>query len=235
MKPSVSRLRPSPAMVVSFVALSVALSGTAYAVNQLPARSVGAKQLKNGAVTSIKVKDGSLRTKDFAAGQLPKGPEGPRGPAGPEGSRGPAGNSGTSQSAGAWTTRTPGYRIPALTNDRFVEMFSLTQFADRSTGRLRLTGPSRLVLNGHVTLAPLDPVAVVRCRFEVEEQGRWSQAGLTEFRVDYNPPADFSLPLSAVADVDASTGDVRLVCRPGDSTTEVFFLQGAFTVVVTDR
>jgi hypothetical protein len=219
-------------MVVSFLALSVALSGTAYAVGKLPARSVGTKQLKAGAVTSSKVKDGSLRAQDFAAGQVPSGPQGP---VGPEGPRGPTGSSGTSQSAGAWASRFPSYLIPALTNDRYVEMFSLSQFADSSTGKLRLSKPSRLVLNGHVALGPVDPVAVVRCRFEVHGAQGWSRAGLTGYLVDYDPRSVLLMHLTAVIDVDASADDVRIVCRPEDSTTEVKFEQGAFTVVVADR
>jgi len=42
----------SYADVASTLALVVALSGGAYAVTQLPDRSVGTAQLKNGAVTS---------------------------------------------------------------------------------------------------------------------------------------------------------------------------------------
>lgn len=47
--------RPSPAMVVACLALAVALSGTGYAALRLPAKSVGAKQLKTGAVTNKKL------------------------------------------------------------------------------------------------------------------------------------------------------------------------------------
>ncbi len=57
--------RPSPALVVSLVALSVALGGTGYAAVVLPANSVGAKQIKRNAVTAAKVKDSSLRASDF--------------------------------------------------------------------------------------------------------------------------------------------------------------------------
>jgi hypothetical protein len=50
------RLRtPSPAFVVSLIALFVALGGTTYAATRLPANSVGTLQLKNGAVTNKKV------------------------------------------------------------------------------------------------------------------------------------------------------------------------------------
>lgn len=82
------RWRPTASMVVSFVALFVALGGTGYAAFRLPANSVGNPQLKNNAVTGAKVKDNSLFANDFAPGQLPQGPQGPQGPAGPQGAQG---------------------------------------------------------------------------------------------------------------------------------------------------
>ena len=83
--------RPSPAMVLAFVALLVALGGTSYAAIQLPANSVGTKQLKKNAVNSAKVKNGSLLRADFRSGQLPAGPRGPQGVQGVQGPQGPAG------------------------------------------------------------------------------------------------------------------------------------------------
>lgn len=58
---------PSPALAISVVALFVALSGTAIA---LQARSVGPKHLKQGAVGSKHVKDGGLKGRDVKAGSL---------------------------------------------------------------------------------------------------------------------------------------------------------------------
>ena len=55
--------RPSPALVISVIALFVALGGTSYAVTQLPKNSVGAQQLKKSAVTSSKIKDGTIATR----------------------------------------------------------------------------------------------------------------------------------------------------------------------------
>jgi hypothetical protein len=75
------RVRVSPALVVSLIALFVALGGTGYAVSQLPANSVGTSQ----------VKDHSLLRKDFKQGQLLRGPRGPQGPAGEEGPEGEPG------------------------------------------------------------------------------------------------------------------------------------------------
>jgi hypothetical protein len=80
---------PSPALLVAFAALIVALAGTSYAAITLPKNSVGAKQIRKNAVTASKirknavrsseVKNRSLLAKDFKAGQLPQGPKGDRG------------------------------------------------------------------------------------------------------------------------------------------------------------
>lgn len=79
---------PSPAMVVALIALVLAAAGTGYAASKLAKNSVGTKQLKDDAVTSEKVQDGSLAAGDFAAGSLPKGERGPTGDRGAQGPRG---------------------------------------------------------------------------------------------------------------------------------------------------
>lgn len=85
--------------LVGYLALFIALGGTGYAAS-LPRNSVGAKQLKTGAVTSRAVRDGALTAKDFkrsaltaATAGLP-GPQGPAGPTGATGPQGPAGAEG---------------------------------------------------------------------------------------------------------------------------------------------
>jgi hypothetical protein len=88
---SMLRRRPSPSMVVALIALFVALGGTSYAALKLPKNSVGNRQLKNGAVTSNKVKDRSLAISDFKLGQVPPGPPGPQGAPGSPGRDGVAG------------------------------------------------------------------------------------------------------------------------------------------------
>src|SRR3954451_6428494 len=88
---------PRASTALALVALAVALGGTGYAATLLPAGSVGTAQLRDGAVVSSKVKNGSLRAADFAPGELPAGAQGPQGPAGsagPQGSAGPAGPQG---------------------------------------------------------------------------------------------------------------------------------------------
>ena len=64
------RLRPSPAMVVAFIALFVAIGGSSYAVTRLPSGSVGSKQLKKNAVTGAKVKNRSLTVADIKVASL---------------------------------------------------------------------------------------------------------------------------------------------------------------------
>ena len=62
--------RPSPATVIATIALFVALGGTGYAAAKLPRNSVGTPQLKTNAVTSGKVKNGTLLAADFKSGEL---------------------------------------------------------------------------------------------------------------------------------------------------------------------
>lgn len=80
--------RPSVPMVISIIALIAALGGTGYAATKLTT-----KDLANGAVTSAKVKDKTLKKKDLskkARNQL-KGETGPQGAKGDTGPQGPAG------------------------------------------------------------------------------------------------------------------------------------------------
>jgi hypothetical protein len=86
--------RPSPALVISVLALFVALGGVGYAAATINGadiknKSIAGKKLKNkaitgakikgSAVTGSKVKAGSLDKSDFKAGTLLQGPAGPAG------------------------------------------------------------------------------------------------------------------------------------------------------------
>lgn len=76
-------------VMVTLLAFVVLCGGTAFAVGQLGKESVGARQLKKNAVTGAKVKDGSLRPKDFKGIFRTPDDIGIPGPAGPSGA-GPA-------------------------------------------------------------------------------------------------------------------------------------------------
>jgi hypothetical protein len=68
------RHRPSPAMVVACLALTVALGGTSYAAISLPRNSVGTKQLRTNAVTSAKVRNNALTGVDILESRLGRVP-----------------------------------------------------------------------------------------------------------------------------------------------------------------
>ena len=112
---ALKRFRLSPATVIAMIALMVALAGTGYAATSLPRNSVGSAQLQANAVTTSKVKNGSLLKVDFAANQIPRsacraaqapgdlvGPAGAPGPPGAPGAKGPTGPAGP---AGSVTTK----------------------------------------------------------------------------------------------------------------------------------
>lgn len=83
--------RITPSLVISILALVVALGGVSYAAIKIPKNSVGTKQLRKGAVAtsklkknsvnapkiradsinSSKVKDGTIQAQDLAAGVIP--------------------------------------------------------------------------------------------------------------------------------------------------------------------
>jgi hypothetical protein len=92
------RRPPSYADIVATVALFVALGGTSYAALQLSKGEVKRRHIARDAVTSPKVKDGSLLAKDFRGGELPAGPQGP---AGLQGARGLGGAKGDKGDKGA--------------------------------------------------------------------------------------------------------------------------------------
>lgn len=61
-----------PATFISLIALFIALSGSAYAVSQLPKNSVGQSQLRKDSVTSRAIKNGAVAEKDLSKGVLSK-------------------------------------------------------------------------------------------------------------------------------------------------------------------
>lgn len=64
------RRRPSHAVIVSYLALVVALGGTSYAAVQLPRNSVGTPQIRKSAVTAAKIKDGTVASADIRNGSV---------------------------------------------------------------------------------------------------------------------------------------------------------------------
>lgn len=102
--------RPSAAMVVAFLALCVALSGTAVGKSAVTSaqKLITGKQIKNRSVTGVDIKSNSLTSgaiknqslvrADFRLGELPVGPAGAKGDVGAQGPQGPKGDPGTNGS-----------------------------------------------------------------------------------------------------------------------------------------
>jgi hypothetical protein len=116
--------RPSPAMVVALVALVLSMAGTGYAAVSLAPNSVGARQLKRNAVTSTKIKDRSIATRDLSAAARraltgKTGATGATGPAGAQGAKGDKGDPGANgvslfaavKSDGTLVNGTPGTQV----------------------------------------------------------------------------------------------------------------------------
>ncbi|MGA8927433.1 MAG: hypothetical protein WB462_14575 [Solirubrobacterales bacterium] len=61
-----SALRPTPALVVAFVALFAAMGGFGYAAVKIKQSSVKTKNIKNAAVTTNKIADGAVTTPKLA-------------------------------------------------------------------------------------------------------------------------------------------------------------------------
>ena len=62
--------RPSASIVISCLALFIALGGAAYAGSQLKKNSVGTKQIKKNAVTTAKLKNKAVTTKKIKPGAI---------------------------------------------------------------------------------------------------------------------------------------------------------------------
>jgi hypothetical protein len=134
------KIRPTPATIISVLALVVATGGTSYAAMSITGKdvvnqSLSGKDIKNQTITGKDVKNASLKGKDFAPGQLPAGPQGPQGPAG----------------AGRWVLINAAGQIEAQSGG-----FSVT--AGYPTLAATGTDPAGLRANGNVYINANEPL-----------------------------------------------------------------------------
>jgi hypothetical protein len=140
------------ANVMSVSAVFIALGGSAVAITQLPKDSVGARQIKEGAVRSAEVKDFSLQADDFVKGTLLKGDKGDKGEQGPAGQPGTPGALGTPATKVYAFIRTGGCcgGAPPLDPPKIINGHGVTAAKIISTGQYEITFDTSLLPGGTV-------------------------------------------------------------------------------------
>ena len=187
------------------IALFVALSGASYAAIKLPINAVGTAQIKKDAVTSTKVKDGSLLAGDFKAGQLPAGAKGETGAAGASGVTAANGTSGSS--LGITLTGTP------------QEVMSTT-VSSGPAGRMVVTGSFRM---DNQTVAAGGSSCQVSIDGAPASQPTWTFGGVVQNVAEYIINNDWQVPVVASTAVTAGTHTASVICtKVGPGTTVVY-------------
>ncbi len=212
---------PSPATVISIIALFVSLGGTGYAAIKLPANSVNSKQIKNksiksadlakNAVTGDKVKDGSLSGADLAAGVLPAI---------------------SSQAVSTFAYETD-VTNPAV-GTGYTELINLTE--GTNGGQLVMPFDGRITVNASIHLADSTPSASdsAGCLLELGSNGAFTAIAAPN-AVSFNHVLqDGPLSLSGGADKPAGTYDVRVRCKKF-GTDAIYYDNGGITAVATKR
>lgn len=234
---------PSPAMIVSLIALFVALSGTSYAVIQLPKNSVGTEQIKDRSILVSDIKSseiGKLRGRAGAKGDT--GETGARGPAGPSNTSGSTvPQSATSSSAAKIT----GANVALPVGAPGTEVLSLISTNTATTGPIQVNAASRLAVTGDLTLradgSVNDRGVTVQCALQVRfatDGGTWGSPAYSSVSTAFipRPSAPSSSPtggmsVSGATDVAAGTYDVRVLCYEASYPYSATFMSGQISVI----
>ena len=209
----------TPSLVISVMALFVALGGASYAAIKLPKNSVGAAQIKKNAVTSAKVKDRSLLAKDFKAGQIPAG----------------------AKSAYASNNINPNTSLsPGGTDYTVLD----TTIPEAGSGTMTITTRSRVVANASVSLykgtGAWNAAADVDCQIQAASLsgtvsiGQRARTTLTTTVADGAVRAEVSL--SGAISLDPGEYGFRVLCKQNNgagSTATPAYDRGDLTVIAT--
>jgi hypothetical protein len=222
---------PSPAVIVAFVALLISLTSPAWGAKVK--RLIAGSEIAPNAITSAKVKNGSLLRKDFKAGQLVKGSTGPTGPRGLAGSpgqdsRGALGLPGPvgtiiAGSAYASSGQSPD---PVLNTDTtMVDIANGTPTDSTAvhTGQVTLPAPGHVYADGEATLENAAAVpARARCDLSISD-GTGPNNGLTRMSgyafssLQPGTGSSITVPVSGSAAEMAGTYNVALRCASFDN------------------
>jgi hypothetical protein len=138
--------------VVAYLALFLALAGSSYAAVSITGKqvrdgSLSGRDVHNATLTTKDVRDQTLLASDFKQGQLPAGPQGPKGDQGLTGDPGPQGAKGDPAAAGV-----AGHEIVRVQSEETSESFRQV-FAECPVGKVVVGGGAELVnLDGSFTL-----------------------------------------------------------------------------------
>lgn len=254
--------RPSPALIISVVALIMATSGIGSA-----GRSVvlGHEKVQRTAaagapfITGAHIVSNTIQTSDLTKAAVtalqgdrgPAGPQGQPGPAGPQGQPGPAGLAGPAGPAGppgagsavAYASRdvagSPEGIPVGATNAGVLNLDIPVGTAGyvSSSGVITATGPSRLIATADITLRNDSGVtSTFMCRLARFTAG---QADQLPFGIQADSVAaagaQASLPLTAGLDVEAGSINVRVQCFTFGVSAPIVFIRGNLTVTLSPR
>ena len=173
-------------------------AGLGYAAGSLPKNSVGSVQIKKNAVTGVKVKDGSLGTKDLSAAAR-------------------------TQLQGKPTTASFATEVETASISGAGVVVTTLSGAGNA-GQLTVSYPSRLLLNGAVTVGNNGgggEFSVIVCSVQISSGGAFSDVGdamKTESLGNSNHDQTADVALAAGKDVPAGTYDVRIRCLDDHKT-----------------
>jgi hypothetical protein len=233
--------RPSPALVIAFIALLVALASPAGAAVR---KLVTGKGIASNAITSSKVKNGSLLSKDFKQGQLPAGAKGATGLAGATGPKGETGAKGDTGLTGlkgdkgdTGPTVVGGANDGSGTVGPMGDANLVTDLASGATTSGQVTLPWRgtIYVNG---LADLSTGSVTpsysRCSMEISD-GTGPTNGLTTFSPlvfgNTDAIAHIALPLAGQVTKNAGTYNIGITCHLFSGSASPYSAGFTFTAV----
>ncbi len=202
-------------------------------------------QIKNNAIRSVDVRDGTLKLKDVSeaaqaalAGQDgaagpqgpegevgargPVGPEGPAGATGPAGAPGPSGPAGPSGPQGRTGLQGPPGPLPTSTSGSFNGLLDLTgELAVVATGDITLTERSRLVVTSTVNGSIVGGGAPGEDSFLCENRFDDGDASLPYSQTIADNGLDATLTMTTSKVLNAGTYSVAVACQRAVGTPSI--------------
>ncbi|HYT81973.1 MAG TPA: hypothetical protein VEK86_00880 [Gemmatimonadales bacterium] len=240
--------RPSPALIISVIALIMATSGVGSAGKSMV---LGHKKTERAAaagkpfITGAHIVPNTIQTSDLSRAAVTalkgdQGPAGPQGQAGPAGAQGPAGPPGAGSTV-AFASRDVGgspEAVPVGATNAGVLNLDIpggTAGYVSSSGVITATGPSRLVATADVTLRNDSSfTSTFICRLARFTAGQGDQLPFG-IQADSQAAAgaQATLPLTAGLDVGPGSYNVRVQCFTFGVSAPIVFIRGNLTVTLS--